>query len=358
MISSRTKFTLVLTLAAAVVVAVAQAPHSLPATLAVPGTPVLTLRAGADVFGEGVAADWQGNVYFNEMGPNNRTMQLKVGQDSARIWRQAKDAPNGMWIDTQNRLVICQTRALVRVKPGSTFDDKTDTLYKYPATGQDFNDVSGDSKDNLYFTNFNGQSVFYRDAATGVTKEVLNGRPKPNGIEWDEERKTVYVCENEAGKVAAYAVGDDHTLGGRRDFATVPGADGIALDEQGNVYAVAFGAAVHVYKPDGTKLGEIPISGTQLTNLAFGGPDFKTLYMITNKGLYKLPMKVRGYKSGAPPVAIKSFRALRKEVADPDLRKLSYRLDGKILILNGDLTRNPNHPWPAESPTEDIPGPH
>lgn len=312
--------------------AMAQAPHTLPATLAVPGTPALTKRVGGDVFGEGVAADWQGNVYFNEMGQNMRTMQLKVGQDTAKVWRQAKDNPNGIWLDTQNRLVICQTRAIVRVKAGAAFDNQTDTLYKYPAgTGQDFNDVTGDSKDNFYFTNFNGRSVFFRDAATGQTKELLKDRPKPNGIEWDEERKIVYVCENEAGKVAAYDVGSDFSLANRRDFATVPGADGIVMDELGNIYAVAFGAAVHVVAPSGAKLGEIPIAGSQLTNLAFGGADFKTLFMITNKGLYKLPMKVKGYKSGNPPVSI--GRPMKFGLSKPSPGK--FRADGKTLPHGG-----------------------
>lgn len=288
--------------------ALAQGPHTLPAALAAPGTPVLIPKAGAAVFGEGVAADWQGNVYSNEMGNSRRTMQLKVGQDSSKPWRQANDNPNGIWLDTQNRLVICQTRAMVRVKAGATFDNQTDTLYKYASGGQDFNDVSGDSKDNLYFTNFEGRSVFFRNASTGQTKEVLSARPKPNGVEWDEERKVVYVNENEAGKVAAYTVGTDFSLTGRRDFATVPGADGIVLDELGNVYAVAFGDRVHVINPEGQKQGEIVFTGLsnhQVTNLAFGGADFKTLYMITNKGLYKLPMKVKGYKTGVPPVSLR-----------------------------------------------------
>ncbi len=284
---------------------VSQTAHTLPSTLAAPGTPVLTFRSGPTVFGEGVAADWQGNVYFNEMGTNNRTMCLPVGKDTSKVWRQAKDAPNGIWLDMQNRLIICQTRAIVRVKTAPVFDGVTDTLYKYPVTGQDFNDVTGDSKDNLYFTNFNGQSVFFWNATTKETKLVLSGRPTPNGVEWDEERKILYVCENAAGKVAAYTVGADFSLTNRQDFATVASSDGIVLDELGNVYVVSFGDAVNVFSPTGASLGKIPLAGTQLTNLAFGGPDFKTLYMITNKGLYKLPMKVKGYKTGNTAVSVR-----------------------------------------------------
>jgi gluconolactonase len=306
----------------------AQSPHTLPATLAAPGTPALTPRAGGTVFAEGVASDWQGNVYFNEMDNNNRTMQLKVGQDSGKVWRQAKDTPNGIWLDTQNRLVICQAKAIVRVKAGNTFDGVTDTLYKYPTTGENFNDVTGDSKDNLYFTNFNDSTVYFREASTGATRTVLTDRPKPNGVEWDEERKILYVCENTAGKVAAYDVGTDFSLTARRDFATVAASDGIVLDAGGNVYVVAFGAGVHVFSPEGQKLGEIPISGSRLTNLAFGGADFKTLYMITDKGLYKLPMLVKGYKTGNPSVSM--ARPMR--AAPAWIRfgiPVEYRLDGK-----------------------------
>ncbi|MDQ3001556.1 MAG: SMP-30/gluconolactonase/LRE family protein [Fibrobacterota bacterium] len=314
-------------------VLLAQGAHTLPSALAGPGTPALMPRVGGTVFGEGVASDWQGNVYFNEMGSNNRTMQVKVGQDSGRIWRTAKDAPNGIWLDTQNRLIICQKMAIVRVKPTAVFDGMTDTLYKYSGTGQDFNDVTGDSKDNLYFTNFNGKSVFFRNAITGVTKEVLSNQPKPNGIEWDEERKTVYVCENGAGKVAAYTVGIDNALENRQDFATVGGADGIVLDSAGNVYAVAFGAAVKVFTPVGAPLGEIPIAGSQLTNLAFGGADFRTLFMITDKGLYKLPMKVKGYKSGQYSVGIR--KSVARETVPTSAfthADMPHRVDGKVLL--------------------------
>lgn len=56
----------------------AQSPHTLSPQLADPGTPVLIPRTGgggANVFGEGVVADAQGNVYFGEQSPSNKTMQ-------------------------------------------------------------------------------------------------------------------------------------------------------------------------------------------------------------------------------------------------------------------------------------------
>jgi gluconolactonase len=266
----------------------AQAAHSLPDSLAAPGTPLLIPRtggAGATVFGEGVASDWQGNVYFNEQDQSNKTMQLKAGQDTAKAWRQAADNPNGMWLDyMQNRLVICQQHALVRVKAGAAFDNQTDTLYKN--TGQDLNDVTGDSKGNLFFTNYMGSTLFFRSAATGETKPVFTNISRPNGVEWDEERKRLYLHEFGAGTIQLYDVGEDYALSNKRSFASVPACDGITLDEKGDVYSVSYSTGiVHVTDPNGKKLGEIPITGQQMTNLGFGGPDFKTLYLVSTKGL-------------------------------------------------------------------------
>jgi gluconolactonase len=315
-------------------------PHTLPPDLADPGTPVLLPRkggAGSYVFGEGVASDWQGNVYCNEQDQSNKTMQLKAGQDTVKAWRQAADNPNGMWLDyTQNKLVICQQHAIVRVKAGAAFDNQTDTLYKYD--GEDFNDITGDSKGNLFFTNYMGSTVFFRNAATGETKTVFTDISRPNGIEWDEERKRLYLHEFGINIVSIYDVAPDYSLSNRRVFANVQACDGITFDERGDVYSVSYATGVvHVFDPDGKELGQIPITGQQLTNLSFGGADFKTLYMITTKGLYKLPMKVRGYKSGQPSSSIG-----RVTLAPPAGRAPAgalFRMDGRRILrpLRGDF---------------------
>ena len=307
----------------------AQSPHTLSSTLADPGTPVLIPRSGgggSNVFGEGVVADSQGNVYCGEQNSSNKTMQLKVGQDTAKFWRQAADNPSGMWLDPQNRIVICQQHAIVRVKAGAAYDNHTDTLYK--AGGEDFNDVTGDSKGNLFFTNYMGSTVFFRNAATGETKTVFTNISRPNGIEWDEERKRLYLHEFGIDTVSVYDVGADYSLSNRRGFAGVPACDGITLDERGDVFSVSYSTGiVHAFDADGTKLGEISIQGQQMTNIGFGGADFKTLYMVTIRGLYKLPMKVKGYKSGQPAISI--ARPARYRDAITEALGPVYRLDGR-----------------------------
>jgi len=50
-----------------------------------------------------------------------------------------------------------------------------------------------------------------------------------------------------------------------------------------------------VISPQGELRGRIPISEDVITNLAFGGPDKKTLYVTAGKTLFKIQTAVAGY---------------------------------------------------------------
>ena len=52
---------------------------------------------------------------------------------------------------------------------------------------------------------------------------------------------------------------------------------------------------IYVMTPQGKLLGRIPIGEDLLTNLAFGGPERKLLYVTAGKTVYKLPVNVSGY---------------------------------------------------------------
>jgi gluconolactonase len=57
-----------------------------------------------------------------------------------------------------------------------------------------------------------------------------------------------------------------------------------------------------VISPDGKLLGRIPIPEDVITNLAFGGTDRKTLYVVSGKAVFKVPVAVAGYAL-YPPLA-------------------------------------------------------
>ena len=76
--------------------------------------------------------------------------------------------------------------------------------------------------------------------------------------------------------------------------ASNSGADGITIDSQGRVY-VAASNGVQVFSPQGQHLGTIPTPRPP-QNLAFAGPDKKTLYIVGRNVVSKVQMIAEGFK--------------------------------------------------------------
>ena len=57
---------------------------------------------------------------------------------------------------------------------------------------------------------------------------------------------------------------------------------------------------IYVISPAGQLLGRIPIFEDVITNLAFGGPDRKTLHVVSGKSVFKIPVSVAGYALWPP----------------------------------------------------------
>jgi len=124
------------------------------------------------------------------------------------------------------------------------------------------------------------------------------------------DEKTLYVANTLGDAVIAFDVQADGTVRNRRDFAKLAGvtrseaavrsgADGLAVDEAGRLY-VATQVGVQVFSAQGQALGTIPIGVTGgPQNLAFAGPDKKTLYVVGRGAMWKIAMQAQGYKGRA-----------------------------------------------------------
>ena len=72
----------------------------------------------------------------------------------------------------------------------------------------------------------------------------------------------------------------------------IPGVPaGLRTDESGNIYVAA--KDVFVYSPQGELLRTINIAETP-SNLAFGDPDFSTLYVTARTSVYRIRLGVKG----------------------------------------------------------------
>jgi gluconolactonase len=177
------------------------------------------------------------------------------------------------------------------------------------------NDLTQSADGTVYFTDPDFQRANRPDEMSGHTGvyRISNGTVsliddtirEPNGIELSPDGKTLYVGGNATGKIYRYPVNPDGSTGPRTDFTSLNGTDGGTIDCAGNVYQITYGdGKVHVFSPAGQALGTIS-AGSNATNVAFGGPDRRTLYITSgvpsgggdsgNFGLYSIRLDVPGW---------------------------------------------------------------
>lgn len=121
---------------------------------------------------------------------------------------------------------------------------------------------------------------------------VDDGLNNPNGIGLSPGGQWLYVADDDTGRVHRYPLADDGRPGERESFAEVDGADGLAIDCHGNVYAVRRDG-VTAFDEDQTVIGELSVDGKP-SNATFGGGERSTLYLTLPDRLVGVELGVRG----------------------------------------------------------------
>lgn len=291
------------------------------------------VAAAGVCFLEGPAVDVTGAVFFSDIAGNRILRMAPDGKVS--VFRADSGRTNGNTFDAQGRLISCEgaemgpggRRRMVRtdLKTGqvTVLTDRYDRKrYNSP------NDVCADSQGRVWFTDpyygtdtgilEMGAEAVYRIDPDGKVARVLSQPDieRPNGIAITPDNKTLYVIDSHPRpggnrKIWAFAVAPEGTLSGKRlvyDFGKGRGGDGMRLDAKGNLWVAAgiitprspgetsdVPPGVYVITPGGQMLGRIPIPEDVITNLAFGGPERKTLLVTAGKTLYRVPVQVPGY---------------------------------------------------------------
>jgi gluconolactonase len=240
-------------------------------------------------------------------GPNSI---FKVdASDNVSTFIENSNQTNGMGWDLQGRLISVQ-RGRGNERVGVLYPpDKVTTLAdNYQGKPFDaLNDMALDKRGGVYFTDTQG--IYYLPPGGRVTR-IIDEVPRPNGVVLSPDERTLYVHNKDGVYMLAFDVAADGTISNRRNFARyksvrIPGhkdpswdedngADGMAVDSEGRVYA-ATNSGVEVFSPRGELLGIIPVQwGAESNrirhpqNLAFGGPDRKTLYIVGAGTIYNV----------------------------------------------------------------------
>lgn len=162
--------------------------------------------------------------------------------------------------------------------------------------GNRLNDACTDGRGRIWF----GSMDDAEEAETGRIYRFENGRvfdaglPSvciTNGPAVSPDGRTLYHVDTLGRRIWACDLGDDGSLGASRLFATIGEdeghPDGPTVDSEGHVWIGLFGGwSARRYAPDGSLVETVRFPVANVTKLAFGGPDLRTVYATTAaKGL-------------------------------------------------------------------------
>ncbi len=273
------------------------------ATLIAHGAKLQELAGGLQ-FGEGPAADAEGNVFFSDI-PASRTLKWSL-DGKLSTFRTDTGNANGQCFDRDGNLIACEG-GRGRLAAVNKQGQATVVIAEYQ--GKRFNqpnDLWVDSNGGIYFSDpiygrgtrtQAGEYVYYLKPDRKTVMPVITDFVRPNGLVGTPDGKMLYASDHGARKVYAYDINSDGSLANKRFFAPVA-ADGMTIDNAGNLYLCE--DAVLIYDPSGKKLGTIELP-EQPTNVCFGGRDAKTLFITTRPKLYSLRTHIGGTaKSNRP----------------------------------------------------------
>jgi gluconolactonase len=160
------------------------------------------------------------------------------------------------------------------------------------------NDITVRSDGNVYFTDPNyflagrdseqPMRAYRRDPSGALT--VIDETGTPNGITLSPDETRLYLSHLGGGNnILVFDVDAAGATSNPQPFAGV-GSDGMGIDCAGNLYITQNG--VQVFSPDGEPLGTINAPGA--ANVAFGGPDRRTLFIAATNTLRAVELAIPG----------------------------------------------------------------
>lgn len=256
------------------------------------------------------------NTVYSWSSENGIQLFLKPSGYTGGDDREGEPGSNGLHLDAQGNLILCQhgDRRLARYT--GSFDDPKPT-YETLADqydGKRFNspnDAAIHSNGSIYFTDppyglekgvddpkkeipFQG---VYRLDGDGSVHLMVDSITRPNGIAFSPDESKVYVASSDPEKAIwmEYEMEDNAFTNGRLfyDVTSWVGKekglpDGLKVDDAGNLFATGPGG-VWVFAPDSTPLGLIR-TGEATANCGFN-QDKSVLYITADMYLLRLRLR-------------------------------------------------------------------
>jgi gluconolactonase len=247
----------------------------------------------ADSFIEGPSFDRDGNLYIVDI-PYGRIFRISPAGEFTLV-AEYDGEPNGLKIASDGRIVIADYRhGLMTLDPVS---GKVTSMLerRWSERFKGVNDLIFAGNGDIYFTD-QGQTGMhdptgrvYRLRADGRLDQIVNNVPSPNGLVLNGSEHILYVAATRGNAIWRIPLMPDGTASKVGIFIQLSGSlggpDGLAMDEQDNLAVAHAGlGTIWIFNRLGEPLYRIrSCQGLATTNVAYGGPDNKSLYITESE---------------------------------------------------------------------------
>lgn len=252
--------------------------------LATPLTPEKLFTPGI----EGPACDARGNIYAVNFA-RQRTIGKVTPDGKGEVFVElpGKSTGNGIVFDRKGAMYVADYAGhnVLRIDMAT----RQVTVFAHHDRMNQPNDLAIAPDGTLYASDPNwGKSTgqVWRIDPKGNVTLAAGDMGTTNGIEVSPNGKVLYVNESVQRNVWAFDIEPAGTLANKRLLKKFEdhGFDGMRCDVDGNLYITRYGkGTVAVLSPAGKVLREIDVLGEAPSNLCFGGPDGRTVYVTEVK---------------------------------------------------------------------------
>lgn len=233
---------------------------------------------------EGPACDRDGNIFavnFQKQGTIGRVSPSGEGEIFVEL--PAGSVGNGIRFDKAGQFYVADyvKHQILKINPTT----KAIRVFAQNQSMNQPNDLAITDDGTLFASDPNwadSTGQIWRIDQDGSTTLVAKEMGTTNGIEVSPDNQTLYVNESKQLNVWAFTITGAKTLENKRLVRKFDdhGFDGMRADVDGNLYITRYGNGTVVkMSPSGEILQEVDVLGMRPSNLCFGGPDGRTVYV-------------------------------------------------------------------------------
>ncbi|MBX3437303.1 MAG: SMP-30/gluconolactonase/LRE family protein, partial [Planctomycetaceae bacterium] len=253
-------------------------------------------------FTEGPAVNTRGEVFFVDV-PAGRIYKIAL-DGTVSLFVENSPGISGLMLGPDGKLYGCQ--------------GGNQQIVRYDEQGREEVVLSGTTSNDLvvlhdgtgYYTDPRNKTI-WRFTPDGKRSEADVGIERPNGIIASPDQTLITVADSAGRFTYSFQRQSDGSLAHQQtyghlhlnDEAKHCGADGMAVDTDGNLY-VATNVGLQVLD----QLGRVHLildlpQQAALSNVVFGGPELDTLYATCRDKVYSRKVKAKGVNSWEAPLA-------------------------------------------------------